>query len=141
MRTRIVLIALILLAFLSAQPVLAFDLALVGAKIYLSPTDPPLENATILIHNGRVTAVGPSATTKPPRFARAVTMINCKGMVVTAGFWNSHVHILTPGLLHSEKLSSTELSSQLGAMLTRWGFTTAFDIASILENTNDQRQR
>ncbi len=141
MRTRIALISAILLAFLSAQPVLASDLALIGAKVYLSPTDPPLENATILVHNGRITAVGPSATTKPPRFARAVTVIYCEGMVVTAGFWNSHVHIFTPGLLHSEKLSSSELSSKLEAMLTRWGFTTVFDIASLLDNTNSIRRR
>jgi len=141
MRTRIALISAILLAFLSAQPVLASDLALIGAKVYLSPTDPPLENATILVHNGRITAVGPSATTKPPRFARAVTVMYCEGMVVTAGFWNSHVHIFTPGLLHSEKLSSSELSSKLEAMLTRWGFTTVFDIASLLDNTNSIRRR
>jgi imidazolonepropionase-like amidohydrolase len=141
MRTRVILISSILLALLSAQSVLASDLALVGAKIYLSPADPPLENATILVHDGRITAVAPSAATKPPRFARAVTIINCKGMVVTAGFWNSHVHILTPGLLHSEKLSDAELSSQLEAMLTRWGFTTVFDIASILDNTNGIRRR
>jgi len=141
MRTRIALISAILLAFLSAQPVLASDLALIGAKVYLSPSDPPLENATIIVHNGRITAVGPSATTKPPRFARAVTVIYCEGMVVTAGFWNSHVHIFTPGLLHSEKLSSSELSSKLEAMLTRWGFTTVFDIASLLDNTNSIRRR
>jgi imidazolonepropionase-like amidohydrolase len=141
MRTQIILICVILLAFLSAPPVLASDLALIGAKVYLSPTDPPLENATILVHDGHITAVGPSATTKPPRFARAVTVIHCKGMVVTAGFWNSHVHIFTPGLLHSEKLSSSELSSMLEAMLTRWGFTTVFDIASVLDNTNSIRRR
>jgi imidazolonepropionase-like amidohydrolase len=141
MRTRIIWISFVLLALLSAQPVPASDLALVRAKVYLSPTDPPIENATILVHNGRITAVGPSATTKPPRFARAVTVIDCKDMVVTAGFWNSHVHIFTPGLLHSEKLSSAELSSQLEAMLTRWGFTTVFDIASVLDNTNSIRRR
>jgi len=141
MRTRIILISCILLVFLCAQLVLASDLALIGAKVYISPTEPPIENATILIHNGRITAVGPSSTTKPPRFARAVTVINCKGMVVTAGFWNSHVHIFTSGLLRSEKLSSAELSSQLEAMLTRWGFTTVFDIASVLDNTNRIRRR
>ena len=141
MRIRTLFIVTSLLLLTVAKPVLGSDLALVGARVYLSPTDPPIENATILVHNGRITAVGPSATTKPPRFARAVTVINCRGMIVTAGFWNSHVHILTPGLLHSEKLSSAELSAQLEAMLTRWGFTTVFDIASILENTNGIRRR
>jgi imidazolonepropionase-like amidohydrolase len=117
------------------------DLALVHAKIYSSPTDSPIENGTILIHDGRITAVGPGGTTKPPRFARAVTVIDCKGMVVTAGFWNSHVHILTQGLLHAENLSAGKLSLQLEQMLTRWGFTTVFDIASVLDNTNTVRRR
>jgi hypothetical protein len=62
-------------------------------------------------------------------------------MVVTAGFWNSHVHILTPGLLRAEGLSSKQITSQLQEMLTRWGFTTVFDIASVLQNTTLIRRR
>jgi imidazolonepropionase-like amidohydrolase len=119
----------------------ATDLALVHAKIYVSPTEPPIEDGTIVIHDGKITAVGPSSNTKPPRFARAVTVINCQGKVVTAGFWNSHVHVLTQALLHEEKLSSKELSAQMEQMFTRWGFTTVFDIASVLDNTNGIRKR
>ena len=114
------------------------DLALIGAKIYPSPIEPPIENGAILVHEGRILAVGPSATIKVPRNA---TVIDCKGLVVTAGFWNSHVHILTPGLLHAETLSSEQITSQLQEMLTRWGFTTIFDIASVLENTTLIRRR
>ncbi len=131
-----------LVLFLSALFVCGFvcanDLALVGAKIYPSPTEPPIENGSILIHDGRIVSVGPAAAIKIPPNAR---VIDCKGLVVTAGFWNSHVHILTPGLLHAEKLSSQQITSQLEEMLTRWGFTTVFDIASVLENTNLIRHR
>jgi imidazolonepropionase-like amidohydrolase len=70
-----------------------------------------------------------------------MTVIDCKGLVVTAGFWNSHVHILTPGLVHADRLSSEQTMSQLQEMLTRWGFTTVFDIASVLQNTNLIRHR
>ena len=119
----------------------ASDLALIHAKVYPSPTAPPIEDATILIHDGVIRGVGPSATTHPPRFTRAVTVIDCKGMVVTAGFWNSHVHILTPALLHADRRSSPDISSQLESMFTRWGFTTVFDIASVLDNTNNIRRR
>jgi len=111
----------------------AADLALVGAKIYPSATEPPIEAGSIIVHDGRILAVGPSATIKIPRDAE---VIDCKGLVITAGFWNSHVHILTPGLLHAEKLTSEQIGSQLEEMLTRWGFTTVFDIASVLTNTN-----
>src|SRR5215475_11623230 len=71
---------------------LAPDIALTGAKLYPSPAEPPIENGTILVHEGRIVAVGPSAKIKVPRGAQ---VIDCKGLVVTAGFWNSHVHILT----------------------------------------------
>jgi len=114
------------------------DLALVGAKVYPSPSEPPIENGSILIHDGRIIAVGPSASVKIPRDAK---VLDCKGLIVTAGFWNSHVHILTPSLLRAENLSAPQLSSQLEEMLTRWGFTTVFDIASILENTRLIRRR
>jgi imidazolonepropionase-like amidohydrolase len=116
----------------------ASDLALVGAKIYPSPTEPAIENGSILVHDGRIVAMGPSAAVKVPHGARVV---DCKGLIVTAGFWNSHVHILTPGLLHAEKLSSQQIASQLEEMLTRWGFTTVFDIASVLDNTTLIRRR
>ena len=133
----------ILLAWVLALRPSSFgsDLALVHAKIYVSPTDAPIEDGTIVVHNGRIASVGPSAKTKVPRFVRAVTVLNCQGRVVTAGFWNSHIHILSPGLLHAEKLSSGEISAQLEQMLTRWGFTTVFDIASVLDNTNNIRRR
>lgn len=116
----------------------ASDLALVGAKIYLSPSEPPLERGTILVHNGHIQSVGPTAEIRVPRNA---TAIDCRGLVVTAGFWNSHVHILLPGLLHAENLSSGQITSQLQQMLTRWGFTSVFDIASLLQNTNLIRHR
>jgi imidazolonepropionase-like amidohydrolase len=116
----------------------ASDLALVGAKIYPSPTEEAIENGSILVHDGRIVAIGPSAAVKVPHDA---TVIDCKGLVVTAAFWNSHVHILLPGLLHAEKLSSQQITSQLEEMLTRWGFTTVFDIASVLNNTTLIRRR
>lgn len=116
----------------------AQDLALVGAKIYPSPAGPAIEGGTVLVQGRRIAAVGPSTTIQIPKNA---TVLDCRGMVVTAGFWNSHVHILLPGLLQAEKLSSQQITKQLDEMLTRWGFTTVFDIASVLKNTELIRQR
>ncbi|HYX52924.1 MAG TPA: amidohydrolase family protein [Candidatus Limnocylindrales bacterium] len=117
------------------------DLVLSHAKIYTSPTEPPVEDGVVLIHNGRITAVGPSSTIKAPHFARAVTTIDCHGMTVTAGFWNSHVHIFTAELLDAEHRSSAELAGELKKMFLRRGFTTVFDTASVLANTNNIRNR
>jgi imidazolonepropionase-like amidohydrolase len=141
MRTRAVFLVFLIVAVAASRSSSGSDLALVHAKIYTSPSERPILDGTILVHNGRIRAVGPSSEIKPPRFARAVTVLDCHGMVVTAGFWNSHVHIFTPGLLHAEKRSSEEISSQLEQMLTRWGFTTVFDTASVLDNTNSIRRR
>jgi imidazolonepropionase-like amidohydrolase len=137
-RIRFVPPFLLLWVLLGSGRSLASDLALTNAKIYPAPTEPPIENAASLIHDGRIVAVGPSVSIKIPRDAQ---VIDCKDLVITPGFWNSHVHLILPGLLHAEKLSSERLTSQLEGMLTRWGFTTVFDIASVLENTNLIRRR
>ncbi len=138
MRTRFALLPFLLWVLVACGPGRASDLALVGAKIYPSPTEPAIDNGAILVHEGRIVAVGPVATITVPRDA---TVIDCKGLVITAGFWNSHVHVLTPGLLHAEKLSSEQITSQLKEMFTRWGFTTVFDIGSVLQNTTLIRRR
>jgi imidazolonepropionase-like amidohydrolase len=137
-RIRFALALLLLWIFCVCGLIHASDLALVRAKIYPSPTEPPIENGAILIHDRQILAVVPNATIKIPRHA---DVIDCTGMVVAAGLWNSHVHILTPGLLHAEDLSSEQITTQLQEMLTRWGFTTVFDIASVLKNTALIRRR
>lgn len=139
MRTHVLLIFVLGTVILSLSS-FASDIALVHAKIYPSPTAQPIEDGTILVHDGRIQAVGPGVQIKVPT-SKAITVLDCRGLVVTAGFWNSHIHILTPGLLHAEKLPADKLSAQLEAMLTRWGFTTVFDIASVLSNTNNIRHR
>jgi imidazolonepropionase-like amidohydrolase len=116
----------------------ASDLALVGAKIYIAPTEPPIENGSIVLHDGKIAAIGPSKAVKIPK---NVQVIDCKGLIVTAGFWNSHVHILSSGLLHAEKQPARQINLQLQKMFTRWGFTTVFDIASVLQNTTLIRRR
>lgn len=136
MRIRFALPLLLSVILFASAPSRTSDLALVGAKIYPSPTDPPIENGSILIHNGQILDVGPSATVKIPRDAK---IIDCKGLVVTAGFWNSHVHIFTPGLLHVRDSRSSELDELLDMMFNRWGFTTVFDISSVLDNTIELR--
>jgi hypothetical protein len=43
-------------------------------------------------------------------------VLDCKGLVVTAGFWNSHVHILPPAVLHANDAAAKELEQQLETM-------------------------
>jgi imidazolonepropionase-like amidohydrolase len=119
----------------------ASDLKFIHATVYTSPDQPPIRDAAVLIHNAKITAVGPTASIKDPHLARVVTTYDCTDMTITAGFWNSHVHILPPPLLHAEHTTAPALTAQLQTIFTRWGFTTVFDIASVLSNTNLIRSR
>jgi imidazolonepropionase-like amidohydrolase len=114
------------------------DVALVHARIYASPDAVPISDGTVLIHDDRISAVGLSNQVKIPSRTQK---IDVHGAVVTAGFWNSHVHLMNTPLLRAEQRSGAELSNALGEMFTRWGFTTVFDIASLLKNTNIIRDR
>src|SRR5215471_11194761 len=79
----------ILAAPARAQTPVERVLALKGAKIYTSPDVAPIANGTVVVGNNRIVAVGESSSTPVPRGAYT---IDCTGMVVTAGFQNSHVH-------------------------------------------------
>jgi len=136
MRIRIALLVSVI--FIASGLARTADLALTGGKIYTSPTDPPVENGSIVIRNGLILSVGPSSTIKIPHLA---TVIDCKGLVVTAGFWNSHVHVLAPSLLQVQNSDAKELDQALDTMFNRWGFTTVFDLASVLNNTLALRRR
>jgi imidazolonepropionase-like amidohydrolase len=114
------------------------DLTIVNARIYSSPDATPIEHGTLVIRDGRIAALGSGTQ---PAAASGATVIDARGAVVTAGFWNCHVHILTPALLRARERSARELSDVLQAMFTRWGFTTVFDVASVLGNTEVIRRR
>ncbi|MGB9236667.1 MAG: hypothetical protein WCC04_19840 [Terriglobales bacterium] len=92
-----------------------------------------------MIRDGRIAAVGPSAEVKSPRISRSVTVINCNGRIVTAGFWNSHVHFTEDIWKNAAGADPAQLKEHMQAMLTRWGFTTVFDTASFIANTNALR--
>jgi imidazolonepropionase-like amidohydrolase len=128
--------ATILLGVLSAAVGYASDLELVHATVYTEPDRPPIRDGAIYIHNQRIVAVG--ATTLLRRRYRAghIAVYDCSGFAITAGFWNSHVHLLPVPLLHAEQKSPATLNAQLETMFNRWGFTTVFDVASTLANTN-----
>jgi imidazolonepropionase-like amidohydrolase len=105
------------------------DLAMTHARIVTAPEAIPIEDGTILIHDGRITAVAAAGGVRLPRTA---TRIDLHGRTVMAGFWNSHVHLMTAPLLNAVKRSDAGLTQELTQMLTRWGFTTVFDTASQL---------
>jgi imidazolonepropionase-like amidohydrolase len=132
-------LATALAATLNALAPAAPTLALVGGRLYADPTSPPVDDAVVVVSSGRIAAAGARAVVTVPAGA---TVLDCKGLVITAGFYNSHVHFTDVARWMDAKSQPAEtLSSQLQEMLTRYGFTTVVDTASDLWNTMALRNR
>jgi imidazolonepropionase-like amidohydrolase len=112
------------------------DLVLTGAKVYASPTAKPIEHATVVIHDGKIASVG----TGKVRVEKGARAIDCSGKVIVAGFWNSHIHFET-GWHGAADMPADKLEALVQAMLTRWGFTTVWDLGSDPQNTLALRKR
>jgi imidazolonepropionase-like amidohydrolase len=68
-------------------------------------------------------------------------VLDIAGSTVTAGFWNSHVHLTTPVFLRSKAAPDAELEKELEQSFTSWGFTTVFDLASTTGISGDVGDR
>jgi imidazolonepropionase-like amidohydrolase len=110
----------------------ATDVAIVNARIYATPDAAAIEGGTLLIHDDKIAALGPAKAVHVPDGA---TILDAHGGAVTAGFWNCHVHFLTPALLRPREHGPQEIAAELQSIFTRWGFTNVFDLASGLEST------
>ncbi len=133
------------MALLAGAAALAFPrdpepevLALVGARIYPAPEAPAIMDGTVILAAGRIAAVGPRAGVAIPAGAR---QLDCKGLLLTAGFQNSHVHFTEEKWGGAAGQPAAALAEHLAAMLTRYGFTTVVDTASSLANTATLRRR
>jgi imidazolonepropionase-like amidohydrolase len=117
-----------------AQP---SPLAIVGARIYPSPEAAAIDDGVVVVQDGNIVKVGKRSMIAVPKSAR---VIDAHDAVLTAGFWNSHVHLTTPDLLDA-KANAEILQHGLETMLNWWGFTTVFDLASSTGNTLALRRR
>jgi imidazolonepropionase-like amidohydrolase len=75
------------------------------------------------------------------RVPKGTPVLDCRGGTITAGFWNSHVHFFERKWANAAAISTEELGAQLVAMLTRYGFTSVFDLGSDMGNTLAIRRR
>lgn len=114
------------------------DLAIVNARIYASPEAAAVDGGTVLVHDGKIAALGTPAAVHVPAGA---TVLDAHGGAVTSGFWNCHVHFLTPPLLRPQEHGAQEIAAELQKMFTRWGFTTVFDVASTLASAQFVRRQ
>ena len=105
----------------------AQTLALVGGRVYPSPDAVPLLDAVVLASDGVITAVGSRSDVQMPPDAR---VIDCAGKTVVAGFWNSHVHFTEAVWKSAAGGPAAPLTAHMQEMLTRWGFTTVWDLGA-----------
>jgi len=110
-----------------------------GAKVYPSPAAAPLEDAILVAADGKISVLAAKGKSKyvPPASA---LRLNCAGRVVVAGFWNSHVHF-EPGWDNADRTPAPKLEAHVQQMLTRWGFTTVWDLGSVPANTQALKRR
>jgi imidazolonepropionase-like amidohydrolase len=111
-------------------------LAIQHAHIYISPTEPPIEDGTVLIRDGLIAAVGPQV-----QIPADATLLPCIHCVVAAGFWNAHVHFTEPKWNLAEWKSNDLLNVQLADMFLSRGFTTVIDTGSNPADTFAIRRR
>jgi imidazolonepropionase-like amidohydrolase len=109
-----------------------------GGSLYASPDAAPLPDAVVVMTDGVISAVGKAGDVQPPPGAR---VIDCSGKTVVAGFWNSHVHFTQAAWHHAGAASAAALTQHMQEMLTRWGFTTVWDLGSDPSDTLALRRR
>jgi len=111
-------------------------LAIQHARIYVSPAGPPIEDGTVLVRDGLIAGVGPQVEVPPDAH-----MVPCDHCVVTAGFWNTHVHFTEPKWSMAQWKSAAALNPQLADMFLSRGFTTVIDLGSNPADTFAIRRR
>ncbi|UFX48415.1 hypothetical protein HAP47_0017855 [Bradyrhizobium sp. 41S5] len=109
-----------------------------GGTLYASADAAALPDAVIVISDGVISAVGKSGEVAVPSDAR---VIDCSGKTVVAGFWNSHVHFTERVWRNAGAAPAAVLTQHMQEMLTRWGFTTVWDLGSDPNNTLPLRKR
>ena len=71
----------------TAQP--ASVIAIVGGRLIDGTGKPAIENAVVILKDGKIAAAGPAATTPIPRGAE---FVDAKGKSVLPGLWEMHAH-------------------------------------------------
>jgi imidazolonepropionase-like amidohydrolase len=116
----------------------AQTLVLLGGTIYPSPDAAPLLDAVVQMSDGVITTIGSRSEVQVPKDAR---VIDCTGKTVVAGFWNSHVHFTQSVWRNATSAQAESLDEHMREMLTRWGFTTVWDLGSDPNNSLALRRR
>ncbi len=100
--------------------------AFVGARLIDGSGKPAVEKATLIVRDGKVEAVGPSASVRTPAGAQ---LISLGGKTVIPGLVNAHAHLSEASGPRSgpEFYTAESVTRQLG-LYARYGITTVWSL-------------
>src|SRR5262245_59068789 len=96
----------------------------VGARVFDGSGKPAIENATLIVRDGRVEAMGPAKAIKAPAGAQT---INLAGKFVIPGLISTHVHISDVQGLRPPAYTEENTLRQLG-VFARYGVTSVLSL-------------
>jgi imidazolonepropionase-like amidohydrolase len=141
MKTISVLFVLLLAVVMgAAQAAPSSELVLSGGTVYPAPGAKAIRDAVVVIRDGKIISIEKRHKGQIPRSA---TVLDCSGKFIVAGFWNSHVHF-TEGIWADPQGTAVKAGfscttclqvAHMHDMLTRWGFTTVWDLGSDPQKT------
>jgi imidazolonepropionase-like amidohydrolase len=73
----------------ATAPVADKSFALVGAKLIDGTGRTPIDDATIIVQDGRIAAAGPRSSTAVPS---GMKVMNARGTTIVPGLWDMHAH-------------------------------------------------
>jgi imidazolonepropionase-like amidohydrolase len=98
--------------------------AFVGARVIDGTGAPPIENAVIIVRDGRIDAVGPAGTVRPPTGAPTIDLA---GKFVIPGLISAHVHVSDVHGTRPRAYTEENTLRQL-RVYARYGVTTVWSL-------------
>jgi imidazolonepropionase-like amidohydrolase len=110
--------------------------AFVGARIFDGTGKPAINNAVLVVRDGRVEAVGSSTVVRPPAGAQ---IINLNGKFIIPGLISAHVHISDVQGTRPPAYTIENTLRQLG-VFARYGITTVLSLGGEREPAFKMRE-
>jgi imidazolonepropionase-like amidohydrolase len=122
---------------------MANGLYLTGARLIDGTGGPPLERATVVIEQERVTGIDTSGESKPPGFAH----IDLAGRTLMPGLVDAHVHVTAfdmPRAMKGQRVIAPEVKHHFIAaglrLMLRMGITTVRDVGAFGDDLSHARR-
>jgi imidazolonepropionase-like amidohydrolase len=122
------------------------SLAIVGGTLLDGNGGPPVENAVVLVRDGRIAAVGPAFSIEVPAGTRT---IDAAGKFVTPGFVDTNVHLSLYGGISGERYETLvryhdrqeDIILESAQLQLKYGVTTVRDSYGVLPPLKAVRDR